>query len=114
MQTFGVDSNNDLFLAKATGNISFSRDLQAVLECCAHVAKARLSEMVLATDRGLPFFETVFNGVPNLAQFEASLRAAILGVANVLEITALTIALKGNALTYQATIATTYGIGTIS
>ena len=112
-QTFTVNANNDIFI-NVMGNLSITFGLQATLQACAQAAKTRLGEMVLAVTNGMPFFETVWNGVPNLAQYELALRSAILNVPDVTDIISLTFSQAGNTLNYQALIATSYGQGTIS
>lgn len=111
-RTFAVDDNNDLFLA-AGGNLAIVSDLDAVLLVCAAVARTLLGEMVLAVDRGLPYFEDVFTGQPNAANFEAALRSALLAVDGVTQISSLTITQAENDLNYTAQIVTIYGPGVI-
>lgn len=112
-KTFAVDANNDLVIG-ADDRLRIAVDLEAVLQNCEHAAKTILNEMVLAQGEGIPYFEAVWVGVPNLAVWEASFRARVLAVADVLSIDALTLGREGEALTYRATIATVYGTGEIA
>lgn len=112
-RTFSVDANNDLVIGQ-DDRLSIVSGLDAVLQNCEHAAKTILNEMVLAQGEGLPYFEAVWVGVPNLAVWEAAFRARILAVADVLGIEALTINRTGETLTYRATIATAYGTGEIA
>ena len=107
---------NDLYIDPITGNLAVFRDLQAVLQACEHAAKTRLGEMILNIDQGIPYFETIWNGHPNLAQFEAALRSAFLAVTNVVEVVSLitSIISSTNVLSYTAVIRTTFGGGVIS
>ena len=112
-QIFAVNSKNDIYIGD-DGQLAIVTGLQAVLQACEHVAKARLGEMVLAIDQGIPYFETVWNGVPNLPQFEIALRQAFLGVDGVTEVISLTTIQRADILSYTATIMTTFGGGTIN
>jgi hypothetical protein len=112
-QTLAVNENNDLYLS-IDGNIAMVYDLTAVLQICAHVVKVRLGEVVLNTDQGLPFFETVWNGSPNLIQFEAAARATLLGVTGVVEVVSFDMSIVDSSLVYVAVIRTIYGTGTIN
>ncbi len=112
-QTFSVNEDNDLFLDRE-GNISISFDLEAVQQNCEHVVKTRLGEVVINTQIGIPYFETVWNGVPNLIQFQAAVRTALLQVDGVLEIVSFDTSVIDDALTYRAVISTIYGQGVIS
>ena len=107
-QTFGVNSNNDVYIGP-DGNLVVRSGEQAVLTACANAAKAQLGEMQFATENGIPNFQTVWVGAPNLAIFEAYLRRALEGVDGVIEVTELTTAVSDGNLSYKATIRTVYG-----
>lgn len=110
-------SSNDIYL-DPRGNISISRDLDAVLQECAQVAKTRLGELVFNTDLGIPFFDTVWAGIPNIPQYTAALRASILNVDGVVEVVSLLAEPptdeRRDILNYTAIIRTIYGAGTIN
>jgi hypothetical protein len=112
-QTIAVDKNNDMYI-DANGNLAIVFGLQATLQACAQAAKAQLGEMVLATDQGIPYFQQVWIGVPNLQQFEAALRSAFLGVSGVIEVVSLSLSQTSNTLSYTAVIRTIYGAGAIN
>lgn len=108
---------NDIYL-NDDGNISLSYDLNAVLQECSQVARVLLGEMVFNTDQGIPFFQTVFSGVPNIPQYTNALRQAFLKVDGVIDVISI-IASQGGSnpsdqLTYTAIIRTIYGTGTIN
>jgi hypothetical protein len=129
-QTLSANINNDIsgvafndIYLDASGNISISTDQQALLEECAQVARTLLGELVFNTSLGIPYFETVWTGVPNTAQFLAALRTSFLNVNGVLEIVSLT-AIQGtnssftpslnDTLTYTAVIRTIFGTGVLN
>jgi hypothetical protein len=112
-QIFATNEDNDIYIGK-DGNLAIFRDLPAVLQACEHAAKAILGEMVLAVDQGIPYFETVWNGVPNYQQFSAALRAAFLGIDGVIEVVSLTISQNDDIVNYIAVIRTVYGNGEIT
>ena len=112
-RTLSVNANNDIYLDHL-GNLSVSFDLQAVLQDCAQKAKTRLGECVFNTNVGIPFFETVWIGTPNIPQFQAALRAAFLSVDGVVEVISLMTSQIDDRLTYTAVIRTIYGAGGIS
>lgn len=113
---------NDIYL-DSHGNIAMSFDQNCLLEECSQVARTLLGEMIFNTDLGIPYFETVWAGVPNIAQFTASLRQSFLNVAGVLQVVSLTTE-QGNdtsanapfndTLTYNAVIRTIYGTGVVT
>jgi len=106
--TLAVNENNDLFVSP-DGNINLVRDINSVLQVCAHVAKAQLTEMVLAYDQGIPNFETIWTDATDTLQYEFYLRQALLAVDNVTGIANLVIDVRDNTLFYTATIQTTFG-----
>lgn len=95
------------------GRIAIKRDLDAVAQACEHAMKAQLGEMVLQTNQGVPYFQTVWSQ-PMLAQFEAAARRTLLSVANVTEVAAFTVNASAGTLSYTAFIVTTYGRATIN
>jgi len=112
VQIFAVNENNDLYLKN--GRMVVVNGIQAVMQACEHAAKTLLGEMVLATNQGIPYFQSVWIGVPNFQQFEAALRNAFLAVPNVVEVVSLTVVQTKNVLTYTAVIRTNFGVGTIA
>lgn len=107
-----VDTNNDLITRN--GNLVLNTQLAATMQACEHKAQAMLTEMVLAYDEGMPNFNVVWNGSPNIAQFEAALRVQLLSVPEVIEVVDITTSIIGDTLSYNAVISTTYGIGALN
>ena len=121
MQTLSANVNNnipgvaydDIYL-DSNNNISISYDLEAVLEACAQAAQTVLGEIIFNVNQGIPFFQIVWVGVPNLEQYNAALRLAFLNVPNVVEVVSLMISQLNNNLSYTAVIRTSFGSGGIS
>lgn len=106
----------DIYLGP-DGNFAISSDIDAVLEYCAQAASTILGEVFLNTKIGIPFKQTVWNGVPNIPAYESALRQAFIGVNGggfVQEVVSLTTTLDENTLTYDAVIKTIYGTENIS
>jgi hypothetical protein len=70
--------------------------------------------MIFATNQGLPNFQIVWVGVPNLQQYESAVRATILAVDGVVEVVSFLSNLSDNTLTYTITIRTIYGTGVVN
>lgn len=121
MQTISANVNNnlpgvaqnDIYLDR-NGNISLSFGLQAALEACSQAAKTLLGEMVLNVNQGIPYFQTIWVGVPNIPQWTAALRGAWLAVPTVVEVVSLVTSQIDDTLRYNAVIRTTSGTGGIS
>lgn len=112
--TFATDNkNNDLFLGN-DGNLVVLHGLPAVEAACATATKLQLGEAVLATGLGIPNFQTVWVGTPNLPLFTSRLRAAINGVIGVTGIASLELSTPNNTLSYVATITSEFGGTTIN
>jgi hypothetical protein len=108
---------NDLYL-DSMGNIAVSRDQQALLEECSQATKTQLGEMVLNTDIGIPYANTLWLGVPNEQQFISAITNALLSVQGVLEVVSL-ITSQGGTLAadnynFNAVIRTIYGTGVLN
>lgn len=109
---------NDMYL-DAFGNIATSYDQQAILEQCSQATKTLLGEMVLNTDVGIPYRETMWIGVPKTQQFNAAITNALLSIQGVLEVVSL-IATQGgenkspNEYNFTAIVRTTFGTGVVN
>jgi hypothetical protein len=71
-------------------------------------------EIIFDINQGIPFFQTVWNGVPNYQQYTAALRLAFLNVPGVVEVVSLMTEQVNNELRYTAVIRTIYGSGGIN
>lgn len=84
------------------------------MQAAQHAAQTQLGEMIYSTDAGVPNFDTVWNGSPNLSQFDAFLRRALLAVDGVQQIQALDISKSGGVLSYRVTIQTVFGTAVLN
>ena len=112
-QTLAVNDNNDIYIGE-DGNLALIFALPGTLQACAHSGKTLLGEMIFAANQGLPNFQLIWVGVPNLQQYEAAVRATLLAVDGVKEIVSFAYRLADNNLTYTATILTIYGTGVVN
>ena len=113
MRVIAADGNNDLFIGP-DGSLAMATGLEAVMQAAQQAAQTQLGEMIYAVDSGVPNFAAIWNGAPNVAQFEAYLRRTLLAVNHVTGISGLTITVEGNKLSYTATIETEYGPGALN
>lgn len=112
-QSFATNDQNDIFLGP-DGNIAVATGIEAVLYACQNAAKAQLHEMIYAFNRGVANFLPIRTNSVNVAQFEASVRAAIRGVPGVTGIKSFQTAVVNRAMNYRAVIVTIYGQGDIN
>lgn len=112
MKTFAVNSNNELVL-DGSGNLSIVSGLKAVSQACEQAMKSQLTEMVYAQQRGIPTFQAVWVGSPNLLQFDTFARSMLRSVAEVTEVVSLNTLVGENVLNYNAVILTNIGPVTI-
>jgi len=108
VQTFGTSQTGDIYLDSA-GNLALLSG-QSAVESAAQVASLmQLGEAIYQTNLGLPAFETVFSGVPNLAIYESYLRTTLMNVPGVVSVTSITAKVENNTFSYTAQIETVYG-----
>lgn len=112
-KTLGTNANNDIYLG-ADGNIVLLSGIEAIIGACETISKSQLGEMVLTKNQGIPNFQTVWVGVPNLKIWQSYLRKALQNVDGVQEVKDLSLSIKDGILAYVATIKTQYGITQIS
>ncbi len=110
--TITTDENNDIFIGD-NGNLSTSEGIEAVKFVAKGVAETQRGEIVLDIEKGLPNFDSLWTGVPNIPQYEAALRTALSEVQGVESIESLTVANVQGVFTYTAVLKTTAGLVTI-
>jgi hypothetical protein len=106
--TFGLNSNNDLYL-DASGNLAILTGIEAVEQCCETASKAQLGEMVLEIGLGLPNFQSIWVGTPNYSLWQSYLVTALNNVIGVNEVVSVSYQVADGILNYTATIASQYG-----
>lgn len=107
--TFGLNNQNDIYLG-ADGNLVLLSGIEAIAAACETISKAQLGEMVLTTTQGIPNFQTVWVGVPNLGLWQSYLRSSLQNVDGVLQVNDLTLNVNNGVLSYVAIIKTSFGI----
>lgn len=107
-QTALTNGNNDIYL-DAQGNLAMASREAAVAQACENVSRASLGEEIFSINNGIPFFQAVFIGTPQIPTFETYLRRALLSVPGVIEIVRLTTTISNNTLSYSAVIETAFG-----
>jgi hypothetical protein len=65
--------------------------------------------MLFYINQGLPDFQAIWDGVPDVQQFETALQATLLNVTDVEQILSIEASIVDNTLIYNAIILTTYG-----
>lgn len=113
VQTFGTNADNDIFLA-ANGNLTVLTLNSAIMAACKTAARSQLGEMIYATGLGLPNFQAVWVGVPNLALWQSYLRNTLQNVEGVTQVSNIVFNVSDEVLHYTAEITTQYGITQIS
>ena len=108
MRTLGTNSSNDLYIA-SNGQLAINTELSALSQTCEHVVKTMMGELILQGDEGVPNFQLIWGGAPNIAQAENAIREALLRVSGVEEVTELSAFVRDGVFVYNATIQTIYG-----
>lgn len=109
----GVNANNDIFLDSA-GNLTMVTDLTACVQACQQAAQAQRGEMQFHLNRGVPNFQVIWNGSPNVAQWRAAIREELLLTQDVTGVQELNVSLVGDEANYTAVIKSAFGTGTVN
>lgn len=108
MRTFLSTQTNDLAL-----NMGKSMEVISSIEGIAQTARqymqTRRNEMIHDMPEGIPFDITVWQGTPNLAQFEASARRRLRQVPGIRDILSFEATMSGDTLQYVAVLQTDLG-----
>lgn len=113
MRTLLSDSTNDIALGP-NKSVTVINGIDAIAQSAEEYMRTRLLEMVFNQTSGIPFDPVVWDGSPNVAQFEASGRARLLEVPGVVEVISFEAIQNGDILNYVAVIKTTSGETTIN
>lgn len=108
-----INGENDMHLDN-TNNIALATGQIAVEQAAQTASLAQLEEMILFTTQGMPSFQAVWVGSPNLALYQAALAAAISQIFGVNSVDSLVVSQDGDNLNYTAEISTIYGALTIN
>lgn len=111
-QSFGINANNDIFIG-SNGNLVVLQGESAVAAAAKNASRISLGEEVLSTISGLPFFQAIFVGVPNLQMFNNYLITALTQIEGVTQVKSLTTDIEKDSfgrsvLVYEAIIQTQY------
>lgn len=110
---FSENEKRDIFLG-SNKQISVSNGLEALIQAAKGSIEIQLGEAIYAVQRGVPTDMTVWDGTPNLQQFEFFARKQISAVNGVIEITEFDAEVVGDVVSYLAIIKTIYGGGIVS
>lgn len=104
---FEINSDNG-FLVKG-GTINRVSGLAAVVINCQHEVQTIRGEDPFRKNKGMPNFQTIWNGTPNVLQFEFFLRQTLLAVKNVDRVSNFQAEVVDNVLNYSIVIETPFG-----
>lgn len=113
MRTFLATNLNDFGLNFA-GNLEIISGQEAIAQVARQAMQTRRQEMIYDVPEGIPFDLVVWEGTPNLAQFEAAARRRLRSVAGIRDIISFEASLVGDTLQYVAVLQTDSGEVTIN
>lgn len=108
MITIFTNSNNDVCL-NSSNSLSVASGIDAVKASCEYAVKTIMGELILQGDSGVPNFQLIWNGNPNIPQAENAIRETLLKVENVTGVSAVEAFVDGDVFKYNAAINTTFG-----
>lgn len=113
MRTLLTNSDNDLYYDDSGNLASASASVEAVLQVCRNYALAIRGEMLAKRQKGMPYFQVVFSGKPDIDLFEAFFKKRIAEVEGAIGVKRFAGWIEDGMLKYEATINTIYGDGVI-
>lgn len=108
MITLKQTKERDIF-TDSNGNWFFLEDRDAVASVCESYARATRNEMIHKMNKGIPYFDQIFNGAASIPQFEAAFRARMNEINEVVAVTSFKADFIDETIKYTATIQTIYG-----
>lgn len=115
MKTFSQDSHNDIRIG-SDGQFVTSDGLDAYSTVIADVVRTVRGELQLDTERGVPYFETVFKSINGIDIWKSDVRKRVLALSFVRSIDSFIASWKpeNHILSYSMTVSTDNGTVTIS
>ena len=113
MKTFAQDSHNDIRIG-SDGQFATVNGLDAYSAVIANVVRTVRGELQLDTERGVPYFETVFKSVNGIDIWKNDVRKRILELPFVKSIDSFEASYANRKLEYTLHISTDAGTVTIS
>jgi hypothetical protein len=107
MITLGTNGSNSIYLNEF-GSLVVLSDAQALAQTLGHISQTRRAEMMYATDKGIPYWDTIFM-TKDVLMFEAAMRNEFLSHPEVTGIESFTVNIDGETLTYEAKVNSIYG-----
>jgi hypothetical protein len=108
MNNLKVDRNNDFNIGRG-GSFEFVEGKEALSQLCVQYARASTGEMLSKKQDGMPFFQSVFDRQPSVAQFEAAFRKRMKQVPQVRSVVSFDGSINDSVLSYYAVIESDYG-----
>lgn len=112
-QTFGTNSNNDLYIG-SDGNLVLLSGIEAVVAACKTACLAQLGECVLQQGIGLPNFQSIWVGTPDFALWQTYLQNTLLNVDGVIQVNSIKITVQKNTLNFVANIESIFGTAQVT
>src|SRR6056297_1944374 len=114
--TFLLNKNNDFEIGQ-DGNLRIVSGQSAIQQLAKDYLEIYKNELYFQQAEGLPYFENIFNGSPNVYLFEKALRSRILSIPGVNRIETLEIKRKEtnlNTLEFYLILQTDSGLVTVN
>lgn len=112
MKTLAQDSQNDIVIAGGDFKIASGVDAYAVI--IADAVRTVTGELQLDTERGIPYFETVFKSVNGIDIWKSDVRKRVIGFSFVKSIDSFDVSYANKKLDYTMMITTDSGTVTIA
>lgn len=110
MTGIALDETNDIYI-DSNGNLVLCKDIEAVKTAVSCATKTNYGEVILNTNLGIPYFETIFTAHPDIELWKSYMKETILRIPKVLGIIAFKtyIDYQKSLLRYAVVINTEYG-----
>ena len=108
MLTFGIDSNNDLYLT-SQGNLGIKQDLEAMGDIYINKAQTRKGELIYDEEKGIDFFNTIFGEPCYPDVFQNQLISELENTDETQSVSGFTQEINNGVYAYTVNCQTTYG-----
>ena len=108
MRTIAINQNNDIY-TDSSGNLVIKQDIDAIGDILVNKCQTNQGELLFNTDKGIDFFNTIFNSPAYVDLFQSQLVTEIENTEAVQRINDYNANVNKDIYNYTVSVQTEYG-----
>lgn len=109
MITLATKNDTYSIFVDKSGNIATLTGAEALAQTLGQISRTRKGELMYATNRGIPYWDTIFQ-TQDYQMFEAAMRSEFMRHPEVTGILSFNVSQDGDDIIYEAQVNSIYGV----